>query len=74
MELTMTFQELLDSTEAGEEITRATLRWHYNYMLEENAKILKADSVRPHETQDYANNLKYIEAIKTTLSMFGSHV
>jgi hypothetical protein len=64
-------QDILDSTEVGEEITKATLKWHYNYMIEENEKILKADSVRPHETQDYANNLKYIEAVKTTLSMFG---
>lgn len=67
----LTLQEILDSTEVGEEITKATLKWHYNYMIEENENILKADSVRSHETQDYANNLKYIEAIKLTISMFG---
>lgn len=67
----LTLQEILDSTEVGEEITKATLKWHCNYMIEENEKILKADSVRPHETQDYVNNLKYIEAIKTTLCLFG---
>ena len=70
----LTLQEILDSTEVGEEITKATLKWHYNYMLEENQKILKADSVRPHETQDYANNLKYIEALKVALSLFGVRV
>ena len=70
----LTLQEILDSTEVGEEITKATLKWHYNYMVEENEKILKADSVRPHETQDYANNLKYIEAIKVALSLFGVRV
>lgn len=70
----LTLQDILDSTEVGEEITKATLKWHYNYMIEENEKILKADSVRPHETQDYANNLKYIEAIKVALSLFGVRV
>lgn len=70
----LTMQDILDSTEVGEEITKATLKWHYNYMVEENEKILKADSVRPHETQDYANNLKYIEAVKVALSLFGVRV
>ena len=70
----LTMQDILDSTEVGEEITKATLKWHYNYMIEENEKILKADSVGRHETQDYANNLKYIEAVKVALSLFGVRV
>lgn len=67
----MNFKELMDSTDIGEEITKATLKWHFNYMVEENQKLFKAGSLMPHQAQDYANNLKYMDAIKQTLIMFG---
>ena len=66
-----TLRTLLDSTEAGEEITKATLIWHYNFMKEDNDKILNEDLVSPHKMQDYCHNEKYMEAIRTTLTIFG---
>lgn len=69
-----TLRELMDSTDAGDEIVRHVLTWHYNYMKEDNQKLADKENIKPYQAEDIVNNIKYMEAIKTTLTMFGVHL
>ena len=69
-----TLRMLLDSTEAGDEITKATLEWHYKYMKEETDRLMSEECLYPYQYEDAANNKKYMEAIRITLSIFGVRV
>ena len=66
-----TFKQLLDKTEAGDEITRYTLRWHYKALMEDTKRLSNKENIKPYEAQDIDYNIKYMEAIKTTLEFFG---
>ena len=70
----LTLLEILDSTEAGEEITRHTLEWHYRFLQEDLKRLSDKENIKPHEAEDIENNLRYLAAIKTTLEFFGIRV
>lgn len=70
----LTLEQLLDSTEAGDEITRHTLQWHYKYLMEDTKRLSDKENIKPYEAQDIDNNIMYMEAIKTTLKFFGGNV
>jgi len=70
----LTLLEILDSTEAGEEITRHTLEWHYRFLQEEIERLSDEESNEPYEVEDFENNLRCLAAIKTTLEFFGIRV
>lgn len=67
----LTLLEILDSTEAGEEITRHTLEWHYRFLQEEIERLSDKENIKPYEAEDIENNLRYLAAIRTTLEFFG---
>ena len=69
-----TLLEILDSTEAGDEITRFTLEWHYRYLKAEIEGLSDKENIKPWEAEDIENNLRYLEAIKTTLTFFGVRI
>jgi hypothetical protein len=70
----LTLLEILDSTEAGEEITRHTLEWHYRFLQKEIELLLDEESLEPYEAEDLENNRRCLAAIKTTLEFFGIRV
>lgn len=70
----LTLLEILDSTEAGEEITRHTLEWHYRFLQEELERLSDKENIKPYEAEDIENNLRCLAAIKTTLEFFGIRV
>lgn len=69
-----TLEQLLDSTEAGDEITRHTLQWHYQYLMEDTKRLSDKENIKPYEAEDLENNLRCLAAIKTTLEFFGIRV
>lgn len=70
----LTLKQLLDSTEAGDEITRYTLEWHYKQLMADTKELMDKGDLKPHEAQDIDNNIMYMEALRVTLKFFGGNV
>lgn len=70
----LTLKQLLDSTEAGDEITRYTLQWHYKQLMADTKELMDKGDLKPYESQDIDNNIMYMEALRVTLKFFGGNV
>lgn len=69
-----TLREIFDTSEAADEVVRHSLKWHYHYLTLDNERLSQLDELADHEAQDFANNVRDLQAIKTVLKMFGVQV